>query len=85
MNEVKNITDQYGNSQTYNTYKKILDKNLTITLLKQTSMTHTLGSWERSSQILAHQITNLRQGRKQCNECWVGIPMYDCSGNEGFL
>ena len=31
---------------------------------------------------LAHSITKLSQGRKQCYEGWEGIPMYDCSGNE---
>ena len=45
MNEVKNITDQYGNSQTYNAFKKILGKIFNITLSKQTP-----GPWERTSE-----------------------------------
>ena len=34
MNEVKNITDHYGNSQTYNAYEKNLDKISNITRFK---------------------------------------------------
>ena len=34
MNEVKNITDHYGNSQTYNAYKKILDMILNIIIFE---------------------------------------------------
>ena len=42
MNEVKNITDHYGNSQTYNAYKNILDKILNSTLFWNRLPWHTL-------------------------------------------
>ena len=52
------MTDHYDNSQTFNAYKKILDKILIITLFETDFHdTHTPGPWERpvSRLILAHQ------------------------------
>ena len=55
---LKNITDHYGNSQTYNAYKKILDRILIFSLFETDFHdTHSRSMVKNpvSRQILAHQ------------------------------